>query len=71
MQCDLVYALIPKHGLRDMVEQQARKMALKDVEGVAHSMALEAQKTDSRGTTKRIEAHKRELLDSPWSRLWS
>src|SRR5271156_5628166 len=52
MECDLVYALIPRRELRDMVEQQARKVALNDVERVAHSMTLEAQQTDPRGRPK-------------------
>lgn len=71
MECDLIYALIPRRELRDMVEQQAQKIARNDVERVAHSMALEGQQTDPRGRPKRIEALKEELLNSPWSRLWS
>ena len=42
--CELVYALVPKHGtLRDLAERRASKEVSADVLAVEHTMALENQ----------------------------
>ena len=42
--CQLVYALVPKSGsLQDLEEQRARSKAAENVRAVEHSMALEDQ----------------------------
>lgn len=44
LDCDLVYALVPKRGsMHDLAETRARVQARKHVLGVEHSMALEDQ----------------------------
>ena len=44
LDCDLVYALVPKTGtMEDLIENRARAQARKQVLGVEHSMALEDQ----------------------------
>jgi predicted DNA-binding mobile mystery protein A len=44
LDCDLVYALVPKAGtMRELIENRARRQARKHVLGVEHSMALEDQ----------------------------
>jgi predicted DNA-binding mobile mystery protein A len=44
LDCDLVYALVPKAGtMEDLIENRARAQARKQVLGVEHSMALEDQ----------------------------
>ena len=44
LDCDLVYALVPKVGtMEDLIENRARAQARKQVLGVEHSMALEDQ----------------------------
>jgi predicted DNA-binding mobile mystery protein A len=43
LECDLVYALVPKRPLDEMVNDQARRRALARVGQVAHTMALEDQ----------------------------
>src|ERR1039458_6076027 len=44
LDCDLVYALVPKDGtMRELVENRARRQARKHVLRVEHSMALEDQ----------------------------
>jgi predicted DNA-binding mobile mystery protein A len=43
LQCDLVYALVPRRPLDDVVTEQARRRALERVGQVAHTMALEDQ----------------------------
>jgi predicted DNA-binding mobile mystery protein A len=43
LECDVVYALVPRRPLEDMVTAQARRRAREHIEQVAHTMALEDQ----------------------------
>lgn len=43
LDCNLVYALVPRHGLQQVVEERARKIALNHLSRVSHTMALEDQ----------------------------
>ncbi|KGN32142.1 hypothetical protein N802_11200 [Knoellia sinensis KCTC 19936] len=43
LECDVVYALVPRRPLEEMVTDQARRRARERVEQVAHTMALEDQ----------------------------
>ena len=43
LECEVVYALVPRRPLDDMVTAQARHRARERVEQVAHTMALEDQ----------------------------
>lgn len=62
MDCTLVYALVPKTSLDDAVQQRARRIALRDIGRVAHTMKLEAQETDEADLEARIEAYIRNTL---------
>ncbi len=45
--CQLVYAFVPKESsFEDMVQQRARAIAIKALEQVSHTMALEDQSSD-------------------------
>ena len=46
LDCDVVYALVPRTPLRAQVEQRARGLALAVLERANHSMALEDQAVD-------------------------
>lgn len=46
MECVLVYAIIPKTSLGDMVNSRAREIARRALQRVSHSMALEDQQVD-------------------------
>src|SRR5688572_24021899 len=48
LECKLVYAFVPNDKLSTIVEKQARKKALQQLEQVAHSMSLENQAIDSK-----------------------
>ena len=43
LDCDLVYALVPRRTLEDIVDDRARTMALRELGAVGHTMDLEAQ----------------------------
>jgi predicted DNA-binding mobile mystery protein A len=46
LDCVVVYALVPKATLTDMVDRRAREIALNALGRVSHSMALEDQQVD-------------------------
>lgn len=56
MDCVLVYALVPKTSLTEMVDRRAREIALRALGRVSHSMALEDQQVD-RDLDKRIRTY--------------
>jgi predicted DNA-binding mobile mystery protein A len=62
LDCTLVYALIPNSSLEDAVAQRARKIALRDLQRVAHTMKLEAQETGDVDIEARIAAYIRDSV---------
>jgi predicted DNA-binding mobile mystery protein A len=57
LDCTLVYALVPNDSLENSVRARARKIALRDLGRVAHTMKLEAQGTADGATDERIHAY--------------
>lgn len=70
LDCELVYALVPKQPLSKVIESQADKLAREQVLGLAHSMSLEDQRPDKAFVESQIAERRRALLEGPWSRLW-
>ena len=70
LDCELIYALVPREPLSKVVEAQAEQMAQKQVLGVAHSMGLEDQRPSEEFLEKQIAASRRALLEGSWARLW-
>ncbi len=70
MDCDLVYAVVPRRPLTETVDRRAAELAQQRVRRVAHTMALEDQAASSDVTKAQIAAAKTELLAGRWSRLW-
>ena len=61
MDCQLVYAIVPKAGtLTEAAEERARKKAENDVRAVEHTMALEDQATT--GTEQKITQEAKRIL---------
>ncbi len=69
LDCALVYALVPRTSLDSTVNQRARKIAVRDLQRVAHTMKLEAQATGDTATEARIEAYIRDQIRD--RDLWS
>jgi predicted DNA-binding mobile mystery protein A len=72
LDCTLVYALVPNDSLEGAVRARARKIALRDLARVAHTMKLEAQETTpGGGADERLDAYirdkvkDRDLWDEP------
>ncbi|HYW09159.1 MAG TPA: mobile mystery protein A [Longimicrobium sp.] len=71
LECDLVYALIPRAGsLSAVMEERARAIAVVAVGRVSHTMRLEDQAVDAAAVREQIEELTRDLLDNPRA-LWS
>lgn len=63
LDCTLVYVLVPKKSLEEAVNERARKIAIRDLRRVAHTMKLESQETGDTSTEKRIESYIRTVLN--------
>lgn len=62
LDCTLVYALVPNTSLDRVVRERARKIAMRDLGRVAHTMKLEAQETGDADLEARIDAYIRNTL---------
>ena len=70
LDCVLVYGLVPRTSLEQMVKQRARKVAQARVQYVSHSMQLEAQQLSEALLQQEVEAVTEEVLKA-WPRnLW-
>lgn len=65
----LVYAIVPRASLDEIVTGRARALAEAAVEGVEHSMALEAQSAGEDDRDRLIQELSERLMNS--RRLWS
>jgi len=70
LDCEVVYAIVPRQSLKQLVEIQADRIAREEVSGVAHSMGLEDQRPSDAFVDQQIAERKRALLSGPWSKLW-
>ncbi len=62
LDCTLVYALVPRTSLHDAVSERARKLAIRDLRRVAHTMKLEAQETSDVAMEARVETYIRDVI---------
>lgn len=70
LDCDLVYALVPRKPLENMVRDQADAVARKELRTVSHSMALENQRPGPAVEEQQLHALREQLLAGSWQRLW-
>jgi predicted DNA-binding mobile mystery protein A len=63
LDCDLVYALVPRASLDDLVRQQARHTAEVRLATIRHSMRLEDQAVGDADTDELIDELADELID--------
>jgi len=62
LDCTLVYAIVPNDSLEAAVRARARRIALRDLGRVAHTMRLEAQETGDADLEARVEAYIRDSV---------
>lgn len=71
MDCQLIYAIVPKTSLQDILKNQAIRVAQEEIEAVSHTMALEDQAIDPKEKEKQRQDLVEELLDGPVKKLWN
>jgi predicted DNA-binding mobile mystery protein A len=64
LDCTLVYALVPNSTLEQTIAARARRIAVRDLGRVAHTMKLEAQETGDADLERRIDAYVRDELNA-------
>jgi predicted DNA-binding mobile mystery protein A len=70
LDCELVYAFIPRRGLDAMRQQQARSVAEKLMDRVSHTMVLEKQEVSKETTEFQLQELINELLNEQPKKLW-
>jgi predicted DNA-binding mobile mystery protein A len=70
LDCELVYALVSRRDLEDVITRRADAIARVEVQGVSHTMALENQKPGSMFEEDQIAERKIELIKGKWTKLW-
>ena len=70
LDCELVYALVPRKALAGVVQDRAKQLAKEEVYGVAHTMSLEDQRPTDERIQKQVDRRAEELLRGQWSNLW-
>jgi predicted DNA-binding mobile mystery protein A len=70
LDCEVVYAIVPRQSLLATVEAQAERLARQEVLDVSHSMGLEAQRPSDPFVEQQIAQRRLALLAGSWSRLW-
>ena len=70
LDCRLVYALVPRQSLEDLVEERASLLAKKRLKSTSHSMALEAQELDAIDESQQLKKLTRQLIEKAGSKLW-
>jgi predicted DNA-binding mobile mystery protein A len=70
LDCTLVYALVPRKPLEQIVQERARERARERLRTVSHSMALEDQRVRDADEREQLERLVQKLLDGPGSALW-
>lgn len=70
MDCQLVYAFVPRRPLQELVEERSRIRARRILDATAHSMALEDQRADADTEADQLEQLIRELAEKSGTYLW-
>jgi predicted DNA-binding mobile mystery protein A len=71
MDCDLLYAVVPRTPLRQMLWSRARAIAAKRLGKVAHSMQLEEQAVPSEEHDQQVEDLAAQIMRESPRELWS
>jgi len=70
LDCDLVYAFVPRAGLGAFLKREAERIARRRVDRVQHSMTLEAQDVGDEEIKNQIREQTEEILTGNWRRIW-
>ena len=70
LDCQLVYALIPRQPLQELVEERAAKVARARLDAAAHSMALEDQSVDEVDARTQLDMLIKKFAENEGAALW-
>ena len=70
LDCQLVYALVPRKPLDALIEERAVRLATMRLDSTRHTMALEAQTVDTRDEDEQRKRLIRQLIEQAGSELW-
>ena len=70
LDCELVYALVPRKPLETVIEERASNLAKSRVKAASHSMALENQSLDEADEREQIRQLAKLLAEKSGSKLW-
>ena len=70
MDCQLVYAFVPRKPLKALVEDRARVIAKERLKITGHNMALEAQSVLAEDEQEHFEYLVRKIIENAGSDLW-
>jgi len=70
LDCELVYALVPRKPLETVIDERATNVAKSRVKSARHSMALEDQSLDEADEREQIRQLAKQLVEKSGSRLW-
>jgi predicted DNA-binding mobile mystery protein A len=70
LECRLVYVLIPRKPLEELVQERANLLARDRLRATRHTMALEAQSVDTADEQEQLNRLTRELAANAGARLW-
>lgn len=70
LDCELVYALVPRKPLQEMVTERAHALAMNSVKAARHSMALEDQSVGEEDEREQVKKLAKQLAEKSSSKLW-
>ncbi len=70
MDCELVYAVVPRASLDMIVHHNANRAAHRIVGEVSQGMALEGQSTDDSARAAQVDALRERLIAQGSSQIW-
>ncbi len=70
MDCEFVYALVPRTSLEETIRAQARRLAAERMQSVSHTMLLEAQSLSAEEQQAALDGAIEELMREMPRDLW-
>jgi predicted DNA-binding mobile mystery protein A len=70
LNCELVYALVPRRPLEELVAERVNALAIKSLKTTRHSMALEDQSVGEEDEHEQVKQLARRFLEQSGSKLW-
>lgn len=70
LDCQLVYVLVPRQPLDDLVRSRARRLATKRMASARHNMVMEAQGVAHEDEQRQLERMIDRLLEKAGSEIW-